>query len=65
MRSTLCKADDQEVADVFAKAGDHVDDMNEQQFQEWKALAKQSAWKDFAAQVKDGQKLLDMATAVA
>lgn len=60
-----CKADDQEVADVFAKAGDHVDAMNEQQFQDWKALAKQSAWKDFAAHVKGGQKLIDMATAVA
>ncbi len=65
MPSSSCKADDQEVAVVFGKAGDHVDDMNQQQFQQWKTLAKQSAWKDFAKQVKDGQKLLDMAEAVA
>lgn len=60
-----CKADDLRVADVFGKAGDHVYDMDSQQFQEWKSLAKQSAWKDFAEQVKDGQHLLDIAESVA
>jgi hypothetical protein len=38
--------------------------MTEAQFKEWKKLAQQSAWKDFAKDVKDGQKLLDMAEAV-
>ena len=59
-----CKADDQKVAEVYGKAGDKVAQMNEQQFLEWKKVAQQSAWKDFAKQVKDGQKLLDMAEAV-
>ncbi|MGH7211007.1 MAG: hypothetical protein ACREF1_06045, partial [Acetobacteraceae bacterium] len=59
-----CKADDQKVAEVFGKAGDKVFDMNQQQFLEWKQLAKQSAWKYFADHVKDGQRLLDMAEAV-
>jgi TRAP-type C4-dicarboxylate transport system substrate-binding protein len=59
-----CKADDEKVAEVYGKAGAKVLQMNEQQFLEWKKVAQQSAYKDFAAQVKDGQKLLDMAEAV-
>ncbi len=59
-----CKADDRKVAEVFGKAGAKVSQMNEAQFLEWKKLAQQSAWKDFAKDVKDGQKLLDMAEAV-
>ncbi|HET7850310.1 MAG TPA: TRAP transporter substrate-binding protein DctP [Pseudolabrys sp.] len=58
------KSDDQKVAEVYEKAGDKVSDMNENEFQQWKALAKKSAWKDFASHVKDGQHLLDMADAV-
>ncbi|MGH7047669.1 MAG: TRAP transporter substrate-binding protein DctP [Stellaceae bacterium] len=60
-----CKADDAKVAVVFGKAGDHVYDMDKAQFDEWKKLAQNSAWKDFAAHVEDGAKLLDMAAAVA
>jgi TRAP-type C4-dicarboxylate transport system substrate-binding protein len=59
-----CKKDDQKVATVFGKAGDKVHDMTKAEFDQWKALAKKSAWKDFASQVKDGQKLLDMAESV-
>ncbi len=59
-----CKADDKKVAEVYGKAGDKVSQMTEQQFLEWKKVAQQSAWKDFASKVKDGQKLLDMAEAV-
>ena len=59
-----CKADDQKVAEVYGKAGDKVSQMSDAQFLEWKKVAQQSAWKDFAKQVKDGQKLLDMAEAV-
>ncbi|MGH7122437.1 MAG: TRAP transporter substrate-binding protein DctP [Acetobacteraceae bacterium] len=62
---SACKADDAKVAVVFAKAGDHVYDMDKQQFEEWKKLAAASAWKDYAAHVKGGQKLIDMAQAVA
>jgi TRAP-type transport system periplasmic protein len=59
-----CKADDRKVADVFGKAGDKVSDMNAQQFAAWKKLAQQSAWKNFAENVKDGKHLIDMANAV-
>ncbi|HEU5016682.1 MAG TPA: TRAP transporter substrate-binding protein DctP [Pseudolabrys sp.] len=58
------RKDDQRVAEVYGKAGDKVHDMDESEFQTWKALAKKSAWKDFASKVKDGQKILDMAEAV-
>lgn len=60
-----CQANDKKVAQVYAKAGGHVYDMDKAQFLQWKLLAKKSAWKDFASHVKDGQKLLDMAEAVA
>jgi TRAP-type C4-dicarboxylate transport system substrate-binding protein len=59
-----CRKDDQRVADVFAKAGDKVSDMNAEQFAQWKALAQKSAWKDFEEHVKDGKHLIEMATAV-
>ena len=59
-----CRADDRKVADVFGKAGDKVSDMNAQQFAAWKKLAQQSAWKNFAENVKDGKHLIDMANAV-
>jgi TRAP-type C4-dicarboxylate transport system substrate-binding protein len=59
-----CKKDDEKVAEVFGEAGDKVHDMTKAEFDQWKALAKTSAWKDFASQMKDGQKLLDMAESV-
>ena len=59
-----CKEDDRKVAEFYGKANDKVSTMNEAQFLEWKALAQKTAWKDFAKDVKDGQKLLDMAEAV-
>lgn len=58
------KADDQALADVFAKAGAKVVDMNEAQYAEWLEVAKVSAYKDFATRVKNGQQLLDMALSV-
>ncbi|MGH6777447.1 MAG: TRAP transporter substrate-binding protein DctP [Bradyrhizobium sp.] len=60
-----CRADDAKVAAVFGKAGDHVHDMDRQQFDAWKKLAQESAWKEFGQKVPDGRKLLDMASAVA
>ena len=59
-----CKDDDKRVAEVYGNAGDKVLDMNQQQFMAWKNLAEQSAYKDFASEVKDGARLLKMAEAV-
>jgi TRAP-type C4-dicarboxylate transport system substrate-binding protein len=58
------KKDDQRVAEVFGQAGDKVMDMDEAAFQKWHQVAKETAYKDFASNVKNGQQLLDMALAV-
>ncbi len=59
-----CKKDDKEVAEAFSKEGGKVYDMNATQFGDWKALAEQSAWKNFEDNVKDGKHLIEMANAV-
>ncbi len=43
------KADDQTVADVYTKAGAKVVDLSDAAVEKWRALARDSAWKDFAA----------------
>ena len=58
------QADDKALADVFTKAGAKVVDMDEAAFLKWQAIAKDTAYKDFAANVKNGQQLLDMALSV-
>jgi TRAP-type C4-dicarboxylate transport system substrate-binding protein len=58
------RKDDRRMADVYAKAGVAVHDMDEASFNKWRALAEGSAFKDFAGKVKNGKALLDMATAV-
>jgi len=58
------QADDKEMANVFAKAGAKVVDMDEAAFLKWQAIARETAYKDFATNVKNGQQLLDMAMAV-
>ncbi len=58
------KKDDQQMVDIFSKAGAKAADMDEATFNQWRAIAKASAWKDFADNVKNGKALLDMAEAV-
>lgn len=58
------KKDDDRVRVVFEKAGKKAYNMDDSSFAQWRELAKQSSWKDFAEEVKNGQELLDMATAV-
>ncbi len=52
------------MVEVYTKAGAKVVDMDEASFNAWRAVAKETACKDFAANVKNGQALLDMALAV-
>lgn len=59
------KADDQAAANVYAKAGAKIFDMDEATLQRWQVLARETAWKDFAAKnescanlMKAAQKLL-------
>ena len=58
------KADDQKLAEVYAKAGVKVVDMDEATFNRWREIAKKSAYKDFAEKAPNGQALLDMALSV-
>jgi TRAP-type C4-dicarboxylate transport system substrate-binding protein len=58
------KADDQELAKVYAKAGAKVHNMDDAAFQKWKSIAQQTAWKDFENIVPNGKKLMEMASSV-
>jgi len=58
------KADDQKLAEVYAKAGAKVSNMDDATFNRWREIAKRSAYKDFAEKAPNGQALLDMALAV-
>ncbi len=59
------KADDEDLARVFAKAGVATHDMDAAAIQKWTALAKDTAWKDFAARSAACAGLLKLAEAVA
>ncbi len=59
------KADDKAAADIYAKAGAKVYDMDEATLKKWQVIARDTAWKDFsdknescAALLKAAQKLL-------
>ncbi len=59
------RADDKIAADVYAKAGAKVYDIDEATLKQWQAIARDTAWKDFAeksescaALLKSAQKLL-------
>ncbi len=59
------RADDKMAADIYAKAGAKVYDMDDATLKRWQAIARDTAWKDFndknescAALLKAAQKLL-------
>jgi len=59
------KADDKAAAELYAKAGAKVVDMDEATLKKWQAIARDTAWKDFgeknescAALLKAAQKLI-------
>jgi TRAP-type C4-dicarboxylate transport system substrate-binding protein len=58
------KADDQRLADVYTKAGAQVVEMDTAALDEWKAVARDTAWKDFAARSANTAKVLKMAEEV-
>ena len=59
------KADDEDLARVFAKAGVTARDMDAGAIAKWKALAEGTAWKDFADRNAACASLLKLAQAVA
>ena len=59
------KADDQALADIYGKAGVKVVDMTADDIAKWKAVAQDSAWKDFAGRSASCGNMLKLAEAVA
>ncbi len=55
------KADDQAVADVYTKAGAKVVDLSDDAVEKWRALARDSAWKDFAGRNASCAHLIQLA----
>ena len=58
------KADDEELAKVYQAAGVNVRDMTPPDLEKWRAIAQDSAWKDFAARSENCAALLKMAQSV-
>jgi TRAP-type C4-dicarboxylate transport system substrate-binding protein len=57
-------AQDTEAEKIFADAGVQVVHLSESQLQAWRAIAAESSYATFAAQVEGGRELLDLALAV-
>ena len=58
------KADDQKVADVYAKKGAKVADLDEATVEKWRAIARDTAWKDYAGRTALSAELLKLAEQV-
>jgi len=59
------RADDAQVADAYIKAGAKVYDLPDAALAKWVALARTSAWKDYAEKNDGCAKLLKLAEKVA
>jgi TRAP-type C4-dicarboxylate transport system substrate-binding protein len=57
-------ADDEKVADVYAKKGAKVSDLDEATVEKWRMIARDTAWKDYAAKSPLSAELLKLAQAV-
>ncbi|MBO0751245.1 MAG: TRAP transporter substrate-binding protein DctP, partial [Bradyrhizobiaceae bacterium] len=58
------KADDQKVAEVYAKKGAKVADLDEATVDKWRAIARDTAWKDYAGKTALSAELLKLAEQV-
>ena len=58
------QADDQKVADVYAKKGAKVFDMDEAIVDKWRAIARDTAWKDYAKRSPLAAELIKLAEGV-
>lgn len=55
------RIDDRQVADIYAKAGAKVYDLDDKAVKKWQALARDTAWKDFAAKSPSCARFLQLA----
>lgn len=58
------KADDRRLSEVYSKAGATVNEMDQAALDEWRAVARESAWKDFTARSANTARFLKMAEEV-
>src|SRR3954447_15152345 len=59
------KADDEKVTQVFAKAGAKTHDLDDATLDKWRALARETAWKDYAAKNANCAELMKLAEGMA
>src|SRR3984893_520515 len=57
-------ADDQKVADVYAKKGAKVFDLDEATVEKWRVIARDTAWKDYAQKTPLSAELLKLAEGI-
>ncbi len=57
-------ADDEKVAEVYAKKGAKVVDLDEATLEKWRAIARPTAWKDYAGKTPLSAELLKLAEGV-
>jgi hypothetical protein len=54
-------ADDQKVADVYAKKGAKVADLDDAIVEKWRVIARDTAWKDYAGKTALSAELMKLA----
>jgi TRAP-type C4-dicarboxylate transport system substrate-binding protein len=59
--SEQAKIDDKQVAEIYAKAGAKVYDLDDKAIKKWQALARETAWKDYAAKSPNCARFLQLA----
>jgi len=57
-------ADDQKVADIYTKKGANVADLSEEVVDKWRAIARDTAWKDYAGRSALSAELIKLAEQV-
>ena len=62
--TTEAMADDQKVAEVYAKKGAKVFDLDEAIVDKWRAIARDTAWKDYAGKTALSAELIKLAEQV-
>ena len=62
--TSMAKADDEDVALVYKKAGAKVFDMDDAIISKWKKIAEDSAWIDYAKRSSECERFLKLAKAV-
>lgn len=63
VRQNVAK-DDEKLAEAYLRTNALVSDMDEEQFEQWRRLARAGSWRDFERKVPNGKAWIDKANAV-